>query len=60
MVGLMFVMILIIPFLVFGQPTGGGPPSPMQPVPITGIEILVGAGALLGAKRMLANRKSNS
>jgi len=29
------------------------------PVPITGIEILIGAGALLGAKKMIGNRKSN-
>lgn len=36
------------------------PPPPANPVPITGIEILVGAGALLGAKRMIANRKTNT
>jgi hypothetical protein len=30
-----------------------GPP----PVPITGIELLLGAGALLGARRFMAGRK---
>ena len=39
-----------------GQP----PCGPGAPVPITGIEILIGAGALLGAKRMIANRKTNT
>ncbi len=40
-----------------GGPPGGGPGGG-QPVPITGIELLVGAGALLGAKRMLKYSKS--
>jgi hypothetical protein len=34
-------------------PCDPGPP----PVPLSGIEILLGAGALLGAKRFLGNRK---
>lgn len=52
---------------LFAQPgdpgdcgTLGNPPcDPGQPAPITGIEILIGAGALLGAKRMIKNRKAN-
>jgi hypothetical protein len=34
-----------------------GTPIPANPVPITGIEILLGAGALLGARRFMAGRK---
>ena len=34
------------------------PPPYQNPVPISGIEILLGAGALLGAKRMLKNRQA--
>lgn len=47
-----------------GGPGGGGPggggPGGGQPVPLTGIELLIGAGALLGAKRVLASRKSKT
>jgi hypothetical protein len=67
-----FLRIILISGLIFSveclwaQPSTGGPcgmpgqppcdPGP-PPVPLSGIEILVGAGALLGAKRFLANRK---
>jgi len=50
------IVLLFSCIIVNAQP---GPP-PTNPVPITGIEILVGAGALLGAKRMVANRKKNN
>lgn len=40
-------------------PCPGDPPPP-NPVPITGIELLIGAGALFGAKRMIMNRQSKS
>ena len=36
------------------------PPDPGDPVPITGIEILVGAGAFFGVKRLLDSRKNKS
>ena len=35
----------------------GPPPPDPGPVPITGIEILLGAGALFGAKRLYDNKK---
>jgi hypothetical protein len=35
----------------------GNPPPDPGPVPITGIEILLGAGALFGAKRLYDNKK---
>ncbi len=38
-----------------GDPGDGGDPD----VPISGIEVLIGAGALLGAKKMYAKRKAS-
>jgi len=50
---------------VYAQPGGGGNPCPFPPcnpdVPISGIEILLAAGGLLGAKRILGlNKKSKN
>jgi hypothetical protein len=42
-------------YMAIAQPGGGGPTTP--PVPISGIEILLGAGALLGARRLYNLRK---
>jgi hypothetical protein len=36
---------------------GPPPPDPEQPVPLTGIEILLGAGAALGVKKIIDSRK---
>lgn len=70
LITLLGVLILSSSYLVAqpdGDPICYGPDgttvipcSPGAPVPITGIEVLIGAGALLGAKRMMANRKSNT
>lgn len=38
------------------NPGGGGKPG----VPITGVEWIVGAGALLGARKLYLNRKRSS
>jgi hypothetical protein len=38
------------------QPESGGPPPP-NPVPITGVELLLAAGGLLGAKKLWDQRK---
>lgn len=40
-----------------GDPASGGDPDPT--VPITGIEILIGVGGLLGARKAYNNRKKN-
>lgn len=58
MKALVGVVLFFSCFTANAQPTL--PPPPANPVPITGIEILVGAGALLGAKRLITNRKSNT
>jgi hypothetical protein len=40
-----------------GGPGGGGNPGHGKPVPISGIELLLAAGALLGTKRLIELRK---
>jgi len=62
--------ILLFVFLVIGlasyaqTPPSIGPNAPPDPVqdpdtvPITGIEILIGAGALMGARRLRQQHKS--
>lgn len=52
------VSILCIPLISFSQPGGGGPGGGGPPVPITGVEYLVGGGVLMGL-RYLYNRKKN-
>jgi hypothetical protein len=44
---------------LIAQP-GAPPPDPGDPVPITGIEILIGVGALYGSKRLIENRKTKN
>jgi hypothetical protein len=41
----------------YAQPGGGGPGGGGEPVPISGIEILLAAGGLLGIKKFLHYRK---
>ena len=50
------VFVVISSFALKAQPIPPDPPPP-NPVPISGIEILLGAGALLGAKRFLNSQK---
>jgi hypothetical protein len=42
--------------VLYAQPDPGGDPD----VPITGIEILIGAGGALGLKKLLGKRKNQS
>ncbi len=45
--------------LLFAQPGGGGPGGGGDPdVPLGGIELLIAAGALFGAKKVLDKKKS--
>ncbi|HMG88851.1 MAG TPA: hypothetical protein VK589_02290 [Chryseolinea sp.] len=52
-----FVFVLFVVFQSFGQPPGGGLP-PGNPVPITGIEILLASGGAYGIYRL--TRKAGS
>lgn len=49
------IFLVALPGLLSAQPGGGGSPGDND-VPITGIEYLIGAGALIGY-RFLRNRK---
>jgi hypothetical protein len=49
------LLLLCVSTVGYSQPTD--PSTDPDAVPITGIEILIGAGALLGAKRFLDKRK---
>lgn len=42
----------------YAQPPVPDEPPPPNPVPISGIEILVGVGALLGVRRLIQHRKT--
>jgi hypothetical protein len=48
--------ILLVSYAI-AQPGGGGPPGDGEPVPISGIEILVAAGAFLGIRKYINSAK---
>ena len=55
---LFLAILLVLPGLLFGQPgnpNGGGDVD----APITGIEILVALGGVLGIKRLLGKKSKN-
>jgi hypothetical protein len=57
---LAIVFIIILSVAAIAQPTGGGPGGGGDPnVPLGGIEILITAGALFGAKKWLDRNKKN-
>jgi len=52
-------ILCFVSFFCAAQPGGGGDPGGGEPVPITGIEILLALGGLLGVKRLLGlNQKT--
>ncbi len=55
---LLIVILFLLPGFLFAQP---GDPGGDPDVPITGIEILLAAGGVLGIKRIMGfNRKSKN
>jgi len=52
---LLILLFIILPLAGMCQP---GDPGGNPDVPITGIEFLVGGGALLGIRKIIATRKS--
>jgi hypothetical protein len=51
----LITVILFLPCLMLNaQPL---PPPPPNPVPISGLEILIGAGALLGVRKLMQSKK---
>ncbi|MEP2669854.1 MAG: hypothetical protein ABJH04_12700 [Cyclobacteriaceae bacterium] len=51
---IIFLVLILFTFSVYAQP---GDPSSDPDVPITGIEILLSAGALLGLKKLMGKSK---
>lgn len=51
------IMGLLLFFNVYAQPGPPGNPNDPNPVPITGIEYLIAAGAAFGAKKVYDKRK---
>lgn len=51
---IIFFALILVPLLAIGQPTD---PDTDPDVPITGIEILVTAGAIFGVKKLLGKFK---
>lgn len=51
--------LLALSFVAHSQPGGGGDPGPGDPVPISGIEILLGGGAVIGYRYFRKSRKSS-
>lgn len=52
------ILFVLLSTSLFAQPGGGGPGGGGDPdVPLGGIEILIAAGALLGAKKTFDRRK---
>ena len=52
---LFILTLILLPLLGVSQP---GDPGGDPDVPITGIELLLGGGALLGIRKIIANTKS--
>ena len=52
---LLVLFFFAFPFFATAQP---GDPGGNPTVPITGIEILLAAGGLLGIKRLISNKKN--
>lgn len=48
---------MVMTFAVAAQPGGGGDPGGGEPVPFSGLEILLTAGAALGVKSLHTMRK---
>lgn len=53
---LVLLLLVLAPLLLLAQP-GPPPPDPGDPVPITGIEILLVAGGLLGFRKHYRSHK---
>jgi hypothetical protein len=54
----LFFLMCVSACVLYAQP--GNKEDPDVPVPITGIEILIGAGGALGLKKLLNKRKKSN
>jgi hypothetical protein len=54
------VTIVFVTEVCLAQPGGGGGPGGGEPVPLPGLAILLAAGAFLGIRTLVKNKKSAS
>lgn len=54
----MLLFLAVFAVAVHAQPGGGGDPGSGEPVPISGLGILIALGSLLGLWRFSAKRKN--
>lgn len=43
----------------YAQPGNPPPPDPGDPVPLSGIELLIGAGVMLGIRKLIKREKNH-
>lgn len=55
---ILIVILLFVKYPIIAQP--GNPGGDPDSVPISGIEILIGVGALFGAKKIYDSKKDNN
>lgn len=56
---IIFLVLFFYSSYSFGQPGGGPPPDPGAPLPISGIEILMGTGLILAFRKFYSNFRNN-
>lgn len=54
------VLFILTCAVVMAQPTGGGPGGGAPPIPLTGLEWLLAAGGIYGAKKIYDSSKKKS
>jgi hypothetical protein len=57
LLSLTILLLTVVP--VLAQPGGGGDPGGGQPVPISGLEVLLVGGALLGIRSLKSMRRED-
>ena len=53
----LLLVFLLISFVSYSQPGGGNPGGGGQNSPISGLEILLGSGIILGLRKLVSNKK---
>ncbi len=56
-IALLILVCNVFALSVYSQPGGGGDPDPPSPVPITGVELLMLAGAAFGVKKLVSKKE---
>lgn len=59
--GITVIFCILVVMVAMAQPGGGGLPGdpPPNPIPISGLAILLGLGSVIGIRKLLKRDKSN-